>query len=209
MDIRIHGRRSSHYTRMVRIVAEELGVGYELIPIFDLLSDQATSFAGNPALKLPAVEIDGQIWFGSGNGCRALARAADKVEHLVWPEQLTSAHLMNAHEVLNHALSAQVEVVLHEIVEKRPADRSSRKRRQSLLNCLSWLDGELPALRKALPSGHISLFEIGLYCLLSHLPFRNPIDLSALTNLCAFVREFADRPSAKATPYRFDAPPSP
>ena len=46
-----------------------------------------------------------------------------------------------------------------------------------------------------------------LFCLLEHLPFRNPIDLSGLPALTAFVATFGARASAQATPYRFDAPP--
>lgn len=203
--LEIFGRRSSHYTRLVRIFAEELGVSYEFTPIFDLMSHDPGDYAGNPALKLPILECDGEAVFGSLNICRALAREAGREEHIFWPEDADTPLLMNAHEILAHAMSAQVDVVIHEILEKRPDDKASCKRRESLVNCLEWLDSNLVEIDRTLPQRDLSVFETGLFCLLSHLPFRNPMDLSGMTRLTRFEEWFGRRESAKATPYRFDA----
>ncbi len=206
-DLEIVGRQSSHYTRMVRMFASELSVPYRLTPIFELTSREPDVFAGNPALKFPVLRAGGETIFGSLNVCRALARRAPEPRRVVWPESVDSALLLNAHELLAHAMAVQVEVVLHEVVEKRPADATSRKRRDSLVNSLAWLDRHLDAVLTALPARDLSVFEVGLYCLLTHLPFRNPIDLSAMPALGAFERAFGERPSARETPYRFDAKP--
>lgn len=40
------------------------------------------------------------------------------------------------------------------------------------------------------------------------LPFRNPVDLSGWPRLVAFADAWRQRPSARATPYRFDPPPA-
>lgn len=206
--IDIIGRQSSHYTRLVRLLAHELGIDYVLRPIFDLMSEDPAAYAGNPALKLPALRIGDTVVWGSQNACRMLARRAPGgTARVFWPEDARSPLSMNAHELVAHAMAAQVEVVFHEIVSKRPPDAASRKRRASLLNCLIWLDGHLDEIRGELPSGKIALFELSLFCLLEHLPFRNPIDLSRMPRLTAFAAMFAARPSAQATPYRFDAPP--
>ena len=210
--IEIIGRQSSHYTRQVRLLAHELGVDYVLQPIHDLMSEDPATFAGNPALKLPALRQGDSVVWGSLNACRWLARQADNgVVRVFWPEQAATPLAMNAHEVLAHAMAAQVEVVFHEIVSKRPPDAASRKRRASLLGCLAWLDAHLPEIHaqwspsKGAPE--IAIFDLGLFCLLEHLPFRNPIDLSPMPRLTAFADDFRTRPSAQATPYRFDAPP--
>ena len=50
----IVGRSSSHFTRLVRLFALELGVAYEFAPVYDLSSLDARDYAGNPALKLPS-----------------------------------------------------------------------------------------------------------------------------------------------------------
>lgn len=206
--LEIIGRQSSHYTRQVRLLAHELGIEYTLQPIHDLMSEDPAVFAGNPALKLPALRQGDTVIWGSLNTCRWLARQADDgVARVFWPEQAASALAMNAHEVLAHAMAAQVEVVFHEIVSKRPPDPASRKRRTSLVESLAWLDRHWDGIRAELPSTKIAIFDLGLFCLLEHLPFRNPIDLSSMPRLTAFAAAFAARPSAQATPYRFDAPP--
>ncbi len=206
--LEIIGRRSSHYTRMVRLLAEELGVDYALRPIHDLLSEDPAVFAGNPALKLPAVRQGDTVVWGSHHACRLIARSApDGEARVFWPEQAQTALLMNAHEVLAHVMAAQVEVVFHEIVSRRPPDATSRKRRTSLMLCLEWLDRHLDDIHAALPAQRIALFDLGLYALLEHLPFRNPIDLSPMPHLIDFVAAFGERASAQATPYVFDAPP--
>jgi glutathione S-transferase len=206
--IEIVGRQSSHYTRQVRLLAHELGLDHVLQPIHDLLSEDPTVFAGNPALKLPAVRQGDAVVWGSLNACRWIARQTPGGSARVfWPEDATTPLLMNAHEVLTHAMAAQVEVVFHEIVSKRPPDAASRKRRTSLALCLDWLDQRLDAIHGELPAERIALFDLGLFCLLEHLPFRNPMDLSEMSRLAAFARAFGLRTSAQATPYRFDAPP--
>lgn len=206
--VEIIGRQSSHYTRVVRMLALELDIDATLAPIFDLMSTDSATFAGNPALKLPALRIGDDTVWGSLNACRQLARQADGGEARVfWPEDARTPLLMNAHEIVAHAMAAQVEVVFHEIVSKRPPDATSHKRRESLLGCLAWLDARLDTIRAQLPVDRIALFDLMLFCLLEHLPFRNPINLSGMPALTAFVADFGARESARATPYRFDAPP--
>lgn len=208
--IEIVGRQSSHYTRLVRLLAHELAVPYRLAPIHALLDTDPATFAGNPALKLPALRDGAAVVWGSQNVARWIARRSAGGEAAVaWPEDPTDPLVMNAHEIVAHAMAAQVEVVFHEIVSARPPDAASRKRRASLINCLAWLDGHLDALQGRLPADRVRWFDLALFALLDHLPFRNPLDLSARPKLLAFAAAFASRPSAQATPYRFDPPPAP
>ena len=207
--LEIIGRQGSHYTRMARLLAHELGVDYTLQPIYELLSEDPAVFGGNPALKLPALRQGDTVIWGSQNVCRALARSVPGGESRVfWAEDARSVLLMNAHEIVAHTMAVQVEVVFHEIVSKRATDTASHKRRASLENCLAWLDANLPAIRAELPSDRIRLFELALYSVLEHFGFRNPMDLSAAPQLTGFVAEFGQRASAQATPYREDKPPA-
>ena len=64
------GRSSSHYTRVVRMLAHELDVPYALDPIHDLLSEDPATFGGNPALKLPAVRVGDTLWCSGVIGTR-------------------------------------------------------------------------------------------------------------------------------------------
>ncbi|MCC5857818.1 MAG: glutathione S-transferase N-terminal domain-containing protein [Ectothiorhodospiraceae bacterium] len=203
----IIGRQSSHYTRLVRIFAFELELSYQFTPIFDMLSMDRSTYAGNPALKLPILNSEAGRIYGSQNICRALSQISGNSQLIIWPEDSVDPLLMNSHEILAHAMSAQVEVVIHEIVENRTPDNTSRKRRQSLVNCLAWLNDNFDLIIDAFPARDISIFEISLYCLVSHLHFRNTLDLSAMPNLRAFEQDFGNRRSVQATPYRFDKPP--
>ncbi len=203
----IVGRQSSHYTRLVRMLALELQVEAGFEPILDLLSEDPATFCGNPALKLPALRVDGEVVWGSQNACRAIARrAAGGEARVFWPEQARTPLLMNAHELVAHAMAVQVEIVFHEFVARRPPDVASRKRRASLANTLAWLDARLPSIRAECPADRLLLLELMLFALLEHLPFRNPTDLTSFPALRAFADAFRSRSSARATPYAFDAP---
>lgn len=208
MDV-IIGRQGSHYTRMVRMLAIELGVEAALQPIYDLLSEDPGVFGGNPALKLPALRQGNAVVWGSQNACRALARSTPGGEARVfWAEDARTPLLMNAHEIVAHTMAVQVEVVFHEVVSRRPPDAASHKRRASLESCLAWLEAHLPGIRAELPGDRIALVELGLFAVLEHFAFRNPMDLSAMPRLRDFMAELGRRPSALATPYVVDKPPA-
>jgi glutathione S-transferase len=70
--LQIIGRRSSLFTRMPLVFAEELRVPYELVPVYDMTALGPEVYAGNPALKLPILRQEGRVLFGSQNICRAL-----------------------------------------------------------------------------------------------------------------------------------------
>src|SRR4051794_26837378 len=79
------------------------------------------------------------------------------------------------------------------------------KIRAGLEGALEWLDAQLDAALALMPrEGDLSLFETGLFCLLEHLPFRGTVATDPYPNLVRFARQFALRPSAERTAYRFD-----
>src|SRR5258708_7225654 len=98
--VRILGRSSSHFTRVTRIFAAELGVAYELQPIYDMSSLDPATFGGHPAMKLPSMQIGGRAIFGMQNICRALARIAPRRAKIIWPETIDDDRLANAQELV-------------------------------------------------------------------------------------------------------------
>lgn len=52
------GRSSSHFTRVPRMLALELGVDLAFQPVYDLGSRQTADYGGNPAMKLPVLPLD-------------------------------------------------------------------------------------------------------------------------------------------------------
>ena len=203
--MRLFGRQSSHYTRLVRMLVAELGAELPMQPVHGLMSLDPAVFGGHPGLRLPVLEIDGDSIYGSLNICRVIAHRLGRAGDVAWPEDSLDALWLDAHELVANAMGMHLELVMHEVVDKRPPDITSTKRHAGLVGSLQWLDQRLPAIRAALPPAQVSIFELSLFCLLEHLSFRNPIPLPPLPALHAFVDEFGARESARATSYRFDA----
>jgi len=207
--LQIIGRRSSLFTRMPLVFAEELSVPYELVPIHDMTATGPEAYAGNPALKLPILRAGGSVLFGAQNICRAIADRAAASQRIVWPEALRDDVSRNAQELVWHGAATQVQIVMGTIVNKLPADNLYfGKARASLEGSLGWLDSNLAAALRALPPRDLSLFEVSLFCLIEHLAFRATLTVEPYASLVGFVVEFAKRPSAQRTAYRFDAPPA-
>jgi glutathione S-transferase len=208
--LQIVGRRSSHFTRIARIFAEELGVSYDVVPIYDMTAQTPAIYADNPALKLPILRVDDGVVFGTENICRALADRAEKSVEIVWPEQLRADISRNAQEMVWHCMTAQVQIVFGTLVAKLPAENLYfDKARTGLEGALVWLEAHLPDALNALPaSRQLSMFEASLFCLIEHLHFRKTVPVEHYSKIEAFRKTFATRSSAQRTPYQFDVAPA-
>jgi glutathione S-transferase len=208
MTVEIIGRSSSHFTRVARIFALELGVDARLVPVHDLTALDADSYAGNPALKLPSLKRDGSLLFGTQNICRALAELGVESRRVIWPEDLRDDLSRNAQELVWHGMAAQVQIVTGMLLAGLPADNGYFvKGRQGFAGALRFLNENLQGALKALPARDLSLFEVTLFCLVDHIRFRETVSLDPYPALRSFSEAFAQRPSASSTPYGFDAPP--
>ncbi len=206
--LRITGRSSSHFTRLVRVFALELGVACEFVPVYDLASLDPRDYAGNPALKLPVLTQGDATVFGAENICRVLAESAPERRRIVWPEDVRDMQARNAQELVRHAMQAQVQLGFGTQVAKLPADSVYFvKAAAGLRNALAWLDERLPSVIDALPPRDLSVLEVSLFCIVEHLAFRATIPLAPYGRLTAFARAFGKRASAGNTAYRFDVPP--
>lgn len=204
--VQIIGRSSSHFTRVTRMFALELGVPIELVPILDMTALDVDAYVGNPALKLPTLRRAGSLVFGTENICRALAEIADTKRSIVWPEQLRDDVSRNAQAMVWHGMAAQVSLVIGIRVAKLPADNIYfGKGRAGFEGALRWLDDHLVAALAALPARDLSLFELTLFCLVEHLGFRTTVPLEPYPSLVQFARGYGTRPSAVSTPYQIDA----
>ncbi len=74
--LKIVGRSSSHYTRVVLLHAELLGLQWSLQPVDDLQGQDPEKYAGNPAMKIPVLVDGSTTLFGTQNICRALCQRA-------------------------------------------------------------------------------------------------------------------------------------
>lgn len=205
----LFGRSSSHFTRLVRIFAEELGTACTFVPVGDLASREPADFGGNPALKLPVLVLPAGPVFGAENICRTLARLAARPRRIVWTEDLPDPHARNAQELTWHAMSAQVQLVFGTQVARLPAENVYfAKAADGFRNVLAWLDANVDAVLGRLPPRDLSLLEVSLFCLLEHLMFRATLPTAPYPRLVAFAQGFGTRASAQCTAYAFDAPAS-
>lgn len=200
------GRSSSHFTRVTRIFASELGVPYSFEILRDIQSREPDDYAGNPALKLPALRSPRGVWFGALHICRELARCSARTMEIVWPEALDGPLLANAQELVLQAMTTEVGLIMGKAAGNSDDHAHHVKMRESLTRSLSWLESNAQDALAALPAQReLSYLEVTLFCLLTHLPFREILPTSGYANLSAFCAQFAARPSAVATAYRFDA----
>jgi glutathione S-transferase len=206
--MQIVGRRSSLFTRMALIVAEELDVAYELVPVYDMTALDLDTYASNPALKLPILRRHGQVLFGTQNICRALAESAGAMSAIVWPEELRDDVSRNAQELVWHCMATQVQLIVGTVIGKLPADNVFfSKARTGMEGSLRWLDAHLTSALAKLPARRrLSIFEVSSFCLIEHLTWRGTMVLDQYPSLVDFARTYAAKPSAQSTQYAFDVP---
>ncbi len=204
LELCIVGRPSSHFTRVARLFAEELGLDYELELVRDLLSRESSDYAGNPALRLPVLKTHGATWFGALNICRELARRSERQVRVVWPEHLEQPLLANAQELTLQGMATEVSLIMGGLAGTAEASPHALKLRTSLTNTLAWLDAALPEVLATLPAARdLSFLEVTLFCFVEHLAFREILPLEGYPNLVEYCASFRARPSAAKTPYRF------
>jgi glutathione S-transferase len=200
--VELLGRSSSHFTRVVRIFALELGVPFEFRPVLDLTTLEPSAYAQNPALKIPVLVDEHGALFGAENICRALLRRSEReTERFIMRGDLPDRAVANAEELTLHVMSCGVSLLM----AKGAGASAPPKLTPSLHNSLRHLDETLPATLASLPPSRLlSFLEVTLFCVVTHLEFRELMDVSPFHELGAFCLRFGERESAKATPYRFD-----
>lgn len=203
------GRQSSHFTRVARIFAVELGVEHALRPVRDLLSTDAEDFGGNPALKIPVLlDADGAL-YGTENICAELVRRAGLAGkpagggEALLRGAVRDRVVANAEELTLHAMSAEVSLIILKGPDRQPLPP---KVRAGLVNALDHLDRTLDSALQRLPERRVSFLEAAIFALVTHVVWRRIADVAPYPRLTAFVERFAERESAKRTEYAYDFP---
>lgn len=201
-ELVLQGRSSSHFTRTARIFALELGVSHTFRPVLDITVLDAASYAGNPALKIPIwIDEHGPL-FGTENICRELARRSGRAAGCVLRGDSADRLIANAEELVLHGMSAEVNIITAKLSNTTVPPKVS----SSIENSLGYLDENIDAVLARLPASRaLSFVEVTLFCLVTHLPFRQVLDTSPWKRLTAFTERFGERTSARSTEYRFDS----
>ncbi|RKH91375.1 glutathione S-transferase domain-containing protein [Corallococcus sp. AB045] len=201
----IIGRSSSHFTRIARLFAAELGVDHSFQVVRDLLSTNPEDYGGNPALRIPVLKTAQGAWFGALNVSRELWRRSNSRPRVVWPEDLDVPLLANMQELTLQAMATEVTLVMEKMAGAGEGTTHARKLRESLGNMMAWLEANASAALAALPPERdLSYLEVTLFCLVTHLEFRDVLPTASYETLNRFCQQFAQRPSASATLFRFD-----
>jgi glutathione S-transferase len=199
------GRSSSHYSRIVRILARELDVAHEFQPVFDITSMDSAVYGENPALKVPVLVDERGPLFGTENICRELVRRSARGARVVLRGDVRERVVANVEELTLHVMTSEVSLIMAKM--SGDATPASPKVTRSIEGSLAYLDDRVDAALDALPNDRlVSFVEISLFCLLTHLPFRKVLDVTAWTRLSGFVSVFGKRESAQTTEYKFDTP---
>ncbi len=205
----LYGRSSSHFTRIARIFALEAEVAFEFVLIRDLMSQEPDDYGGHPAMKMPTLQTEEGIWFGSLPICRELIACSELNLEVIWPENLERPVAANAQELVTTAMSSEVGLIMGKATGIAPDNAQQVKTRASLLGAMEWLELNADrAIATLHPERDLSFLEVSLFCLLEHLEFREVLPLDPYPQLRAFAERFAQRSSAKATAYKFDFPPA-
>ena len=208
-EIELIARSSSHFSRVARIFALELDVPHRFSPLLDLTSMDAAKYSANPVLKVPVLVTPEGPWFGSENIARELVRRARLSRTVAFREHASTRVAANAEELTTQAMATEVTLILSKLAGDDPASLARIKARTGLAASLAWLDAHLDEALAGLPADRdFSFFEVALYCLITHLPFRSVMEVTEYERLARHVETFGERESAQRTPYSFDALPA-
>jgi glutathione S-transferase len=200
------GRSSSHFTRIVRLFAAELGVDYAFEVVPSLLAAEMEAYGGNPTLRVPILRTPGGDWFGALNICRELLRQSKQTFHMIWPEDLVHPAPANAQELASQAMATEVTLVMSRLGKTDEDGAYTSKLQRALVNSLAWLDEHAREALVQLPAKrNLSYLEVTLFCLVTHIEFRDVVPVVEFSNLKSFCAAFGERPSAKLTPFCFDS----
>lgn len=198
------GRSSSHYTRIARMFALDLGVPHTFRAVLDITAMDASAFADNPALKVPILVDERGPLFGTENICREIVRRSARASDVVLRGDVTERIVANAEELTLHTMSSGVSIIMSRMTSGASAPP---KLLRSVENSLRWLDENVEGVVASLPASRaLSFVEVALYCCVTHLTFREVADVTPWKRLRDFCDRFGERESAKSTTYRVDAP---
>ncbi|MFP2923992.1 glutathione S-transferase N-terminal domain-containing protein [Pyxidicoccus sp. 3LG] len=201
----IVGRSSSHFTRTARLFAAELRIDCSLQVMRELMSANPEDYGGNPALKIPSLLTSRGSWFGALNVCRELWRQSNPRPRVVWPEDLDTPLLANAQELVLHAMATEVNLVMGKLGGASEGNAYQAKMRKGLVGTMAWLEENASAVLAALPPQRdLSYLEVTLFCLVTHLEFREVLPTAPYAELNRFCQRFGERASARVTAYGFD-----
>lgn len=192
---RLYGTPLSHFTRKVRVLLAELGVGFEFARTPGVLAPGAESYGDNPLLRVPTLVHGGQTVIESDHIARYLVGVYDPGDRLGVRSERPDD--MNRLAVLNGVMDNEVVLILAKRGGLADLDGVAyfRKLSSAMERGLAWLDA-----RTDPDAGDFDYRDVTTVCLWQHLAHYAIVPgLDRYPRLAARVGRFASRPSIATT----------
>lgn len=194
--LRIYGTQTSPYVRRVRIVADELELGHELV---DTTSEAglAALRALTPIWKVPVAELDGTVVLDSAVINEALMRAHGPGP--LAPHDPSDLAVRNLISVIDGALDSLINC-FYLARDGVTAESASylKKHQDRAASTMSWLDARIDDVWLT-PAKAFGLAEIALCTTLAWMRFRNTYAIERHPALLRCLEQHSARPSMLAT----------
>lgn len=198
--MRLFGTVTSPYVRRVRIVADELGLRYELVDVFTE-AGQAAMRALNPTWKVPALELEGQVILDSRVITEHLLRIHGPGP--LTPHDPADRVTSNLRTTIDGALDALINsfYLARDGITREQASYLD-KQHERAASAFGWLEDQVD---EAWPGGGkgFGLAEIGLCTTIGWMRFRETYPIERHPKLLRLAEHHGTRGSVVAT-----APPS-
>lgn len=192
----LYGSLTSPYVRRVRVVAEELGLAYELRETASE-AGQAALRERTPIWKVPTAEVDGQVVFDSHAITELLlVRAQSALLPPVASDDIAARNTINV-------VDGAVDSLINAFTLARDGitpDKSAyvKKQHERAESSLRWLEKEVPASWAA-DKAQLSLAEVVLGTSLGWIRFRDVYPVARHPRLLQVLETLERRPSFVST----------
>jgi glutathione S-transferase len=197
-SLQLIGTPLSHFTRKVRILLAELGVGFEFVRATSVLAAAPAAYGGNPLMRVPALVDGDATLIDSDHIARYLVRRHDPGDRLgVCSDQVQD---LNRLAVVNGIMANEVVLILAKRGGLADIEGVAylRKLGAAIDHGLAWLDHDLD--HHVDPGAGFDYRDIAMICLWQHLQhYQLRPGLDGYPRLAARVARFLERPSVAST----------
>ena len=191
----LYGTPLSHFTRKIRILLHELGVGFEFVRTPNLLEASAASYGANPLMRIPTLVHGGTTVIESDHIARYLVERYDPADRFA--VRTPSVAAMNRLAVVNGIMSHEVTLILARRggLEDLESVAYFRKLFGSIASGLAWLDREVDP-----EADGFDYADIVTLCLWDHITHYQLVPgLDGYRRLAARAARFGGRDSVAST----------
>jgi glutathione S-transferase len=191
----LYGTPLSHFTRKVRILLLEIGIPFDTIRPPDLLAGAPRTYGGNPLMRVPTLQHDGNTVVDSDHIARYVVDAFDGSDRL--GVKSADVRAMNRLAIANGVMTNEVTLILAKRGGFEDIDGVAyfRKLKVAIDAGLTWLEANTEP-----GAAGFSYADVATIAMWQHLEhYAIAPDLGRFVRIAARVARFAARASVAAT----------